>query len=112
MDGLDRLQARSRFLQPESAAEMIQQFEDLGSPIGAFIRDRCELGRGHEVAADILFDAWKGWCDDNGREHAGTVQAFGRNLRSAVPWLKVTQPRVLGSRVRYYEGLRLQESGV
>jgi putative DNA primase/helicase len=109
LDGLDRLTARGRFVQPESAREMIQQLEDLGSPIGAFLRERCELGRGFEVTAHSAFEEWKAWCESNGREHPGSVQAFGRNLRAAVPWLKMTQPRIMGYQIRSYEGLRLLE---
>ena len=44
LDGWDRLYARGRFVQPASAADLIQQFEDLGSPIRAFLRDRCDVG--------------------------------------------------------------------
>src|SRR5262249_24228763 len=108
IDGWDRLQARGRFEQPEAATEVIQQFEDLGSPIGAFLRDRCELDRRFEVAQKKLFDIWKVWCEENGRERPGTIQTFGRNLRAVIPWLWETQPRIRGERVRYYQGLRLR----
>ena len=110
IDGLDRLVARGRFIQPASAAELIQQFEDLGSPIGAFLRDRCEVRPVFEVPADRLFDTWKEWCQESGRERPGTAQQFGKDLRAAVPWLKITQPRVLGHQMRYYQGLKLREA--
>jgi putative DNA primase/helicase len=109
--GWDRLYARGRFVQPQSAAELIQEFEDLGSPIGAFVRDRCEVGHGFEVPQSRLFETWRAWCQETGRERAGTVQTFGRNLRAAVPWLCETRPSVLGARVRYYSGLRLKAGG-
>jgi putative DNA primase/helicase len=109
LEGWDRLYARGRFVQPQSSADLIQQFEDLGSPIGAFLRDRCEIGRGCEVAQSKLFEVWKSWCEENGRDRPGTVQIFGRNLRAALPWLRETQPRMDGSRVRFYQGVRLQE---
>ena len=109
LEGWDRLQRRGRFIQPQSAGELIQQFEDLGSPIGAFLRERCEVGRGLEVPQSRLFEAWKSWCEDNGRERPGSVQMFGRNLRAAVPWLGESQPRVAGTRLRYYQGIRLGE---
>jgi putative DNA primase/helicase len=109
LDGLGRLQARGRFNQPESAAEVIREFEDLGSPINAFLRERCETGPGYEVPADKAFESWKNWCEENGRERAGTVQSFGRNLRAAIPRLKVIQHRVLTHQIRYYEGLRLKD---
>lgn len=108
LDGRDRLYARGRFVQPESSTELIQQFEDLGSPIGAFVRERCELGAGFEVSQQDLFGAWKGWCQDTGREKPGTVQTFGRNVRAAFPWLKGTQHRDYGVPVRYWAGLRLR----
>ena len=109
LEGWDRLQDRGRFIQPNSAAELIQQFEDLGSPIGAFLRECCEVGSGFEVLQSRLFEAWKSWCEENGREHPGNVQMFGRNLRAAVPWLRESQPRVAGTRLRYYQGIRLRE---
>jgi putative DNA primase/helicase len=108
LEGRDRLYARGRFVPPHSSAELIQQFEDLGSPVSAFLRDRCEVGAGHEVSQQRLFNAWKTWCQENGRERAGTIQTLGRNVRAALPWLKVTQPREDGEQVRYWQGLRLR----
>jgi putative DNA primase/helicase len=109
LEGWDRLYARGRFVQPPSAATLVQEFEDLGSPIGAFVRERCEVGHGYDVPKDRLFQEWKTWCTGNGREHPGTVQTFGRNLRAVLPGLGERQPRVLGARVRYYEGIRVRD---
>jgi putative DNA primase/helicase len=108
LEGWDRLYARGRFIQPKSSLELIGQFEDLGSPIGAFVRDRCEIGPGFEIKQDHLYESWKSWCNESGRDHPGTVQTFGRNLQSFVPWLKVTRPRMLGVQVRFYAGIRLK----
>jgi putative DNA primase/helicase len=108
LEGWDRLYPRGRFIQPQSSLELISQFEDLGSPIGAFIRDRCDIGPGYETKQEYLFDAWKNWCNETGRDHPGTIQTFGRNLQSFVSWLKVIRPRVLGVQVRYCTGIRLK----
>jgi putative DNA primase/helicase len=108
LEGWDRLNRRGRLIQPQSCSELIGQFEDLGSPIGTFVRDKCEVGPGYEIKQDSLFEQWKAWCDETGREHPGTVQTFGRNLQSFVPWLKVLRPRVMGVQVRYYTGIRLK----
>lgn len=108
LDGLDRLLERGRFQQPRSADELIQQFEDLGSPIGAFIRECCDVGPGHGVRVDDLFQAWKSWSQNNGREHPGTAQSFARSLRAALPALTTTQPRIDGDRVRYFQGLSIK----
>jgi hypothetical protein len=82
--------------------------EDLGSPIGAFIREHCDIGPECLVLPQTLFETWGQWCKDTGREHAGTVQAFGRDLRAFLPAVKVVQPRELGQQVRYYESLQLK----
>jgi putative DNA primase/helicase len=111
IDGWDRLRARGRFVQPATAADMIRQFEDLGSPIAAFLRDCCDVGSAFEVTPQHLFDAWKTWCSANGRDKPGTLQTFGRNLRAALPWLGETFPRIEGARVRFYQGLRLLDRG-
>lgn len=108
LEGWEQLYRRGRFVQPDSSLELINQFEDLGSPIGAFVQDRCEVRPGFEVPQDRLFESWKSWCEENGNEYPGTAQIFGRNLQSLVPALKVIRPRVMGVQVRYYVGIRLK----
>lgn len=114
IDGWVELQERGRFTQPKSSADAIRELEDLSSPMGAFVRDRCETGPGCSVACDEIYEAWKVWCSDQGRDKPGTVQTFGRDLHAAVPGLKW---RKLGDnevRVGTYEGIALadQERGV
>jgi putative DNA primase/helicase len=109
--GWKRLRGRGYFEQPPSARAAVRELEDLGSPIGAFVRDRCIVGAGYEVTVDDLFAAWDGWCYKQGREHSGDRQSFGRNLRAAVPGLSAAkQRRFAGVLERYYEGLRLKTS--
>lgn len=110
LEGHDRLRARGRFVQPSSASELIEVFEDLASPIGAFIRERCELDPRFETPVDRIYDEWKRWCTETGRDKPGTTQVFGRNLRARVPGLKDSRPLVCGRRVRYYEGIRVREA--
>ena len=108
IEGWRRLTARGHFMSPASSVEAHRDLEDLGSPIGAFLRDRCTLGAGHGVRTDVLYDAWCAWCRVQGREHTGNKQTFGRDMSAAVAGLKVAQPRGDdGSRVRYYEGIGL-----
>ena len=88
---------------------MIGELADLASPVGAFVRERCKLGLGCQTARTALFDAWKQWCIEQGREHPGDAATFGRNLRAAVPSLGDGQPRTgTGDRVRVYEGIALK----
>ena len=105
LEGWDRLRARGHFVQPDASAEAIREMEDLGSPVAAFIRDRCIVEPGRSVPAASLYGAWRRWCESEGRDHPGTAQSFGRDLRAAVPGLHMSQPRVDGDRVRTYEGI-------
>src|SRR5690606_37764850 len=82
--GLDRLIGRGHFVRPASSADAIQELEDLGSPIAAFVRDCCRVEQGRNVDCTVLYDAWKKWCNSEGRDHPGTAQTFGRDLRAAV----------------------------
>lgn len=110
--GLERLKCRGHFIPPASAADAVREMEDLGSPIGAFLRESCEVGQGYSVAVASLYAAWCNWCRDHGRDHFGTTQTFSRDLSAAVPGSKTTQPREGGARVRAYEGVRLLQGDV
>ena len=107
--GWVRLERRSHFLQPDSAKEAVEQLEELASPISAFVRECCDIGAAHSVASDSLFVAWQFWCKEQGRDHPGTKQSFGRDLKAAHPGLKVMQPREEGRQLRrHYQGIRLK----
>jgi putative DNA primase/helicase len=108
--GLRRLEARGYFLQPASARDDVEELERLGSPLRAFLEDRCVVEPDAEVAAKDLYSAWRCWCEDNGRERAGDATGFGRNLRSVLPTIRVSQPRIPGSneRRRVYHGVGLR----
>jgi putative DNA primase/helicase len=109
IEGYERLHERGYFVQPETGKKLVHDMEDLGSPVGAFIRERCTVGAGQRVLVRDLFDTWKHWCEEKGRKDHGDEQIFGRNLHAAVPGLEVTQPRTGDGRVRVYEGITLRE---
>jgi putative DNA primase/helicase len=111
LDGAERLLARGRFRMPRASADAVREMEDLGSPIGAFIRDRCVLGPTHEIVCDHLYMAWKDWCTEQGIKSAGTTQDFGRDLRAAVPGIRMVRPRGQdGRQHRTYRGIGKAES--
>lgn len=107
IEGWKRLRGRGYFLQPSSSSEAVREIEDLGSPISAFLRERCEVKPGGEIECRRLFDSWKAWCDEQGRDHVGTLQTFGRDLRSVLPGIRLIRPRGEEGRTRAYSGLRL-----
>ncbi len=107
--GWRNIRTRGYFLPPASSLDAIREIEDLSSPIGAFLRERCLVGPGKDVSVDGLYLEWEDWCNDQGRDHIGTKQNFGRDLKSAVPGLKKSQPRVGDNeRERRYNGLCLK----
>lgn len=103
IDGLKRLKRRGRFVQPKSSEDAVREMEDLGSPVGAFIRDRCIVGVGHRAWVDDLYEAWKSWCEQDGRNTVSTKQTFGRDLvaASGVKYRRGT------GQVPFYEGISL-----
>jgi putative DNA primase/helicase len=105
--GWRRLNQRGHFQMPKSVAETVQQLEDLGSPIRAFVREQCIVEPGQTVDILAVFGAWRTWCLRRNRE-PGTEELFGRDLRAAVPGLTVSQPRTeTGGRRRLYNGIGL-----
>lgn len=109
--GLKGLNARGHFQQPESGRELLEDLDELASPITSFVRDRCIVGPEFSVPIGALFSEWKSWCETHGRDHPGTCEAFGKDLRAAVPTLRRTKPRLGGERVPTCEGIGLRESG-
>jgi putative DNA primase/helicase len=109
LEGLDRLRARGYFTVPTSAREAQRQFEDLASPVGAFVRDLCEVGPAFAVDKNELWKAWKEWCTDEGRERPGTKAVFARDLRATVPGLVSVRPRDGEARSRGFQGIKLAQ---
>jgi putative DNA primase/helicase len=107
LDGLDRLNERGHFVQPASSAEMMQDLEDLGSPIKAFVREKCEVVTGAETPTKRVFSTYQDWCNEHGRDRPGTEQIFGRNLKAALPSIKTVNRREGMDRWRAYVGLKL-----
>jgi putative DNA primase/helicase len=105
--GWRRLRRRGRFIQPDSGNELVEEMESITSPVGEFIREKYKVVAGAEVVVDELYQDWRDWCLDHGREHPGTKESFGRDLFATVPTLKKTRPRAQdGTRYHAYSGIR------
>ncbi len=98
--GLERVRKRGHFRIPKSSADAIAALEDLGSPISAFVRERCEVRVAQRVSVARLFAEWVRWCESQGRKYPGTVQWFGKDLRAAVPEVKTRRDDR-----RFFEGI-------
>jgi putative DNA primase/helicase len=100
--GLKRLLRRGYFEMPKSSLQAIRQFEDLTSPVGAFVRDWCHVDPQEKVPVKQLYSVWKLWCEQQGHPPGSNI-VFGRNLRAVVPQLRVSGR----GRRRVYLGLAL-----
>lgn len=112
LEGMDRLEDRGHFIQPESSQDAIEELQDLTSPISAFVRDCIKVGpTDMPPRCDTVYDAWVTWCEEQGRTHPGTSATFGRDLRAAVPEVRSvrTGKNVPGGRARVYQGISLIE---
>jgi putative DNA primase/helicase len=90
--GWQRLRQRGYFTQPKSGVGLIEQMEDISSPIGAYVRERVEIEAGRHIPVADLFGDWCQWCDAKKRQ-PGDELTFGRNLRTVLPWIETKQRR-------------------
>ncbi|WP_051022540.1 phage/plasmid primase, P4 family [Acidovorax sp. KKS102] len=110
LDGLDDLNTMGNFLQPESSQEAKKDLDAITSPIADFVDDVCEFCEGASIPCQVLFDKWREYCVSQGREHPGTLQLFGRDLKAAFPSVKTEQMRSGNMRgKRAFIGVRLRE---
>ena len=107
LEGLKRLRERGYFVQPDSGKQLIDEWENLSSPVRVFVKERCDLGPFKRVGVADLYNAYVEWCREVGLIHPEAPNTFGRNLRAVVPHLGVIQPREGEGRVRIYDGIRL-----
>ena len=109
LDGWDALQREGRFTSPQSSMDALLEIEGLSSPVKAFIADVCVVDALAAIDCNLLYREWCGWCKSQGRDHAGTLQTFGRDLRAAAAGVKTQQYRVGdGSRPRRFVGVGLR----
>jgi phage/plasmid-associated DNA primase len=82
--------------------------QDLASPVAAFVRGCRQADAAHTVTVDELYAGWRSSAEANGHPKT-TKQAFGRDLRAAVPRVGVVRRREAEERYRLYRGIGLRE---
>ena len=104
--GLDDLNDLGTFTVPKSSEEELTLIRDMASPVSAFVRERCTVDSNGWCARDVLFAAYRAWCDDNCYPASDKI-GFGRDLRAVVPSLKRSQRTINGKRVDGHLGIKL-----
>lgn len=104
LQGLRRLRKRGRFVVPQSSADLVQQFQDLASPIRVFVEECCVLSEGAAVAKRGLYERYTEWCQLNGKR-AKEDGIFYRDLYSAFPNIRETKPRKGDVRQKLLQGI-------
>ncbi|MEM6503907.1 MAG: DUF5906 domain-containing protein, partial [Planctomycetota bacterium] len=105
IQGWKRLRERGHFVQPPAAEDAIRELEDLSSPVGAFVRDRCDLVPGARTYVDDMYAAYKAYIEGEGWHTPSTKPVFGRDLIAAVPGLHRRRNKAVGY---FYEGISLK----
>jgi putative DNA primase/helicase len=110
--GLKDLRLSGRFCIPGASKEAFLNYRDIASPTFAFANDCIELVKPPEdperawVSKDQLFDLWKLWCINQGRQH-GFKESFCRNFLATCPQIIVSRRNMGGLRVYGFAGLRI-----
>lgn len=99
--------ATRRIPQPAAMADVLADFWADSSPLLEWMTEWCDTkDPDARTAAKTLYDHFKNWCEEGGREHIMTATAFGRALRDK------QHAVVKDSRgIRWRKGIRLREEG-
>lgn len=108
IDGWERLREQGRFTVPDSSLEMETEIRNLTSPIVPFLEDECRIGPDYSCPVEDLYNRWKQWCSQHGRDHVGDLDQFGRSLKSILPKVEKRRRRdgSAAGRSYYYFGVR------
>jgi putative DNA primase/helicase len=112
--GLKSLREQKDFILPASSAEAFRQFREIASPVLSFINDCCDLPEGvydknkFYVSKDQLFDIWRTWCANQGRQH-GFKESFCRWFLATCPSVVTARKRMGNTRLYIFEGIRITD---
>ncbi|MFN7316709.1 MAG: phage/plasmid primase, P4 family [Phycisphaerae bacterium] len=104
MEGLRRLLARGRFVQPEGGLDTVRCMKIAASPVATFLSERCSRVPDSRVLFDDLHRAYKTWASQERLDGTLSPQEFGRELNSALPGKKLK--RTTGG-MSFLEGVQL-----
>jgi len=102
--GWQTLQARGRFLVPQSSKDAIEDLDELSSPISMFIEDSCVVANDQWISCQLLYSTWCDWAKTTGYD-PGSIMVFSRGLKAAQSRIKTVRVRANGDRTRRFVGI-------
>jgi P4 family phage/plasmid primase-like protien len=75
LEGLHRLRERGRFEIPAAVQQATAEFEKRNDVPAIFLDAECVRGAGESISAQRLYEAYKGWCEDNGHRPLSSTKA-------------------------------------
>ena len=110
--GLRSLREQRIFVAPKSSTKILKSFVELTSPVTEFLSDCCTtdatVSPGQFTTKDELYEAWRHWCEEQGRK-PGLKQQFGRWLLSACPKIETDRIMIQSRRMYIFRGIKLQD---
>jgi putative DNA primase/helicase len=118
IEGLARLREQGRFTQLPEQLMLVEQMEELASPVSAFLRDECILPhqaldeglKSDELASPVeaVWGRWQWWAKHNGHSEGSKID-LGRKLAAVLPKFKKVRPGGDGDRYHLYQGFKLRD---
>ncbi len=93
MEGLARLRERGYLQDHPAGIDARDEFEEMSSPMKAFIKDWCVVDEAASVPVDILWMAHGKWADENGN-HSYSKRKFIVEIKGACGGVKRDRKRV------------------
>lgn len=93
VEGLKRLLARGRFVEPASCQADKSEYKDDLNPAAAFLREHAEPKEDATTPTRELYTAYEHWFRENGHQpkYKLTKQHFGREVRRIFPGVELTK---------------------
>ena len=108
LEGRQDLAESGRFIVSQASCEALEEMEARSSPMRVFVRERCVVEPGKWTVIDLLYERYRAWCKESGRDRISDKTRFCGDLKAVLPEIKLYQPRMPdGSRPRAYEGIAL-----
>ncbi len=109
LEGLDRLYDNDGFAEPQAVRDAIAQYKRANNPVVAFVEDTCRLDPAVYTAKNVLYGAYKQYCEDFGFR-AASVSTFYRELYASFDRLSSVRPRDGAGRGYMVEGIEVMKN--